>query len=154
MFTVWLRKPQITSLLSDKVKRSFPHGQQKQVQTMSRAVWEVLKVQEIPNMSIEIADESSLISLPSNIRLQQQREIHDVDVKSFLHEGFFFFWPAKYAHICKWGLIVSGNVQHFKKSAYLLKCSWASHWPSLSQKMEDKPVCTICSKLLLHVLIF
>lgn len=46
VFTLWLRKPQITSLLSEKVKRSFPHGQQKQAQTMSRAVWEVLKVQE------------------------------------------------------------------------------------------------------------
>lgn len=46
VFTLWLRKPQITSLLSAKVKRSFPHGQQKQAQTMSRAVWEVLKVQE------------------------------------------------------------------------------------------------------------
>lgn len=153
MFTLWLRKPQITSLLSEKVKRSFPHGQQKQAQTMPRAVWEALKVQE--NTKHVYRDcWWKLSDKPAKQHQAPATKRNSWCRREKFPSWRFFFWPAKYAHICKWGLIVSGNVQHFKKSAYLLKCSWASHWPSLSQKMEDKPVCTICSKLLLHVLIF
>lgn len=50
-------------------RKSFPYGQQKQAQTVSRAVWEALKEQENRSTSAEIADESSLIRPPSNIGL-------------------------------------------------------------------------------------